>query len=58
MIKYSEVFMLGKANGKAEVISELSEKMNSLWKKYEEDPVNVPRPDFMSAYALIAMMEE
>lgn len=43
--------------GKRDAIKRMLRSMNNLWKKYEEDPDNVPKPDFMSAVALIAMME-
>ena len=32
--------------------------MKKLWNQYEKDPDNVPKPDFVSAVALNAVMED
>lgn len=44
--------------GWKECCKETFKMMKKLWNQYEKDPDNVPKPDFVSAVALISVMED
>lgn len=43
---------------KLEVLEELYYLMRKVWSQYENDTENCPKPDFMSAVALLACLED
>lgn len=45
-------------NGWKDACNTALDKMYELYKQYEKDPKNVPKPDFISAVALISIWED
>lgn len=44
--------------GWKDVCSIALDKMDKIWIQYIKDPYNVPKPDFISAVALMTVLED
>lgn len=44
-------------DGRIEMKKEILKAFTDLWNKYEADKENIPKPDFMSAVALVELIE-